>query len=605
MIEKMTRYDFVLLKGEENDFLLKLQELGLVDVNRSSRPVDQESAAMLARAEELKKALKYLEELPEHEAVPFDAEDPVAETFALAGRMSEIDAEISVTEKEIRDVAVWGDFDSGRIGELESLGLRLRFYDVERKGFDRAFPDNVAVQVVHEDSKRIRFVTVSDDPEYSLPYPEIRRPSSDAGKLKIRLEGLRSERGTVLGKLSALKARISGIRKEYAGCVEGLDRYLAREKSGDGVEGHVVLVEGFAPSVNEEELCRSFDEMGVLYLREDAREEDNPPIKLRNNRFSKLFESITGMYGMPDYGEFDPTPILSVFFMLFFAMCMGDAGYGIVLFLFGIALNRKWVDFEMFRGLGTLISILGAATFFVGMVLGTAFGVNLYEAAWVPDTLKSFMISDSIKIMGYSAQMVLAIGIGIFHICLAMIVKTALNTYRKGFRASLGTWGWTLLIVGGVLTAGAGMLMNLDAETVRWAVIGIALVSCLGIFVFNTPGRNPLINIGAGLWDAYQMATGLLGDLLSYIRLYALGLAGGLLGASFNKLGQMVLGDNPTWQWVPFALIIVAGHVLNVLMSSLGAFVHPLRLSFVEYFKNSGYNGEGRCYNPLVKKSED
>jgi V/A-type H+-transporting ATPase subunit I len=108
------------------------------------------------------------------------------------------------------------------------------------------------------------------------------------------------------------------------------------------------------------------------------------------------------------------------------------------------------------------------------------------------------------------------------------------------------------------------------------------------------------MNVGAGLWDTYNMATGILGDVLSYIRLFALGLAGGMLGAAFNDLALMVKGDS-FLTWIPFILILLFGHVLNVLMSALGSFVHPLRLTFVEYFKNAGYEGKGSKYNPLKK----
>jgi V/A-type H+-transporting ATPase subunit I len=102
------------------------------------------------------------------------------------------------------------------------------------------------------------------------------------------------------------------------------------------------------------------------------------------------------------------------------------------------------------------------------------------------------------------------------------------------------------------------------------------------------------------------MATGILGDVLSYIRLYALGLAGGMLGQAFNILGNMIIGDGFTAvNWLPFLLIILFGHVLNIAMSCLGAFVHPLRLTFVEYFKNAGYDGKGQGYNPLTKEKNN
>ena len=205
--------------------------------------------------------------------------------------------------------------------------------------------------------------------------------------------------------------------------------------------------------------------------------------------------------------------------------------------------------------------------------------------------------------MGFDAQMVLAIGIGVFHICLAMIVKALCYTKRFGLSETISVWGWVLLVVGGLIVLAAGMLLELPSEVTKWIIICIGAISALAIYIFNKPGRNPLINIGAGLWDTYNMATGLLGDVLSYVRLYALGLAGGMLGGAFNSIALMVLGEQPTWQWLPFLLILLFGHVLNILMSALGAFVHPLRLTFVEYFKNSGYEGKGELYQPFSKQA--
>jgi len=253
----------------------------------------------------------------------------------------------------------------------------------------------------------------------------------------------------------------------------------------------------------------------------------------------------------------------------------------------------------MFEGLGPIITVLGIGTFVVGLFLGTAFGVSLLDVSWYPDALKSLIISGNVA--GFDVQMVLALGIGVFHICLAMVVKALCYTKRFGLGETISIWGWVLLVVGGLIVAAMSMLLELPTETTKWIIIGIGAVSALAIFVFNKPGRNPLLNIGAGLWDTYNMATGLLGDVLSYVRLYALGLAGGMLGGSFNSIALMVLGENATWQWLPFVLILLFGHVLNILMSSLGAFVHPLRLTFVEYFKNSGYEGKGTLYQPFAK----
>ena len=205
------------------------------------------------------------------------------------------------------------------------------------------------------------------------------------------------------------------------------------------------------------------------------------------------------------------------------------------------------------------------------------------------------------EIAGYSAQMVLALGIGVLHISLAMITKAIWSVRKEGFKNSLSTLGWTLLIVGSVIVLATALVGLVDENTAKLVIIIIAAVSCLGIFLFNKWGRNPLINVGSGLWDTYSMASGLMGDVLSYIRLYALGLSGGMLGSTFNTIAEMVKGSDPTWQWIPFVLILLVGHALNLAMSCLGAFVHPLRLNFVEFFKNSGYEGKGTTYNPLKK----
>ena len=378
-----------------------------------------------------------------------------------------------------------------------------------------------------------------------------------------------------------------------------LDRYLAGVKAESAAENALCCFEGFAPVSCKEQLEDALESADAYYWAEPATKEDNPPIKLRNKRFSKLFEGITAMYGLPVYDEFDPTPILAIFFMLFFALCMGDAGYGIVLILFGVAVNKKWVNIQMFSKIGTLISVLGVATFIIGLLLGTFFGIDLTTAQWVPDGLKKCMLTG--EVAGYDVKMVLALIIGVLHICLAMIVKSVGYVKRFGLKNNLSTLGWTLLVVGIVIVAAVAMLKLVPMDIAKWIVIGIAGVSALGIFIFNKPGRNPLLNIGSGLWDTYQMVTGLLGDVLSYIRLYALGLAGGMLGGAFNDLAAMVGGENSTWQWLFVVLILLFGHVLNILMSCLGAFVHPLRLTFVEYFKNSGYEGKGMRYNPLKK----
>ena len=276
---------------------------------------------------------------------------------------------------------------------------------------------------------------------------------------------------------------------------------------------------------------------------------------------------------------------------------MGDSGYGLVLILLGFVLKKKLG--KSMAGMMNLVITLGVFTTVVGAVLGTFFGVNLFELD-LPEGIKQFMVAGKIEGTTYDKQMLLALLIGVVHICLAMTVKAIGETVRFGFKESLSAWGWLLLVVGFICTGGLTFFEVISAEVSQWAFIIIGGISAIGIYLLNNLRRNVFVNIGAGVWDTYNMATGLLGDTLSYIRLYALGLAGGMLGGVFNQLAFMVNdAAGPALGWFFCGLILVFGHTLNIAMSCLSAFVHPLRLTFVEYFKNSGYDGKGEAYKPF------
>lgn len=605
MISPMTKYSFVLLCGQTEEFLSKIQELGVIDITRSLKPIDETSEKLLAEADEVKKALSVLKNCkgePDKASVSGGSAKDVLDTDE---RIAELRGELTSAKKELVARKPWGEFSSEDLQKLEAKGLQIRFYSCPKKKFDASWGDIQPLQVISETESTVFFVTVAPAGEqYSFPIEPVAAPAGSVNEAEKTLADLQFRLDGENRKLANWKSCIGNLEKTYADRLGELDLYFAEAATEKAVDNYVTVLTGFAPVEDDDRLKKAFDELGVYYTAEAATKEDNPPIKLHNNWFARNFEVLTGMYGMPVYDEFDPTPVLGPFFMLFFAMCMGDAGYGILLMLIALFMKLKMQD----SGLGKmyrLIGFLGGMTFFVGLFLGTFFGMSILSASWAPSWLKALCIDGWFpdgKIAGFPVQMVLAVAIGVLHICLAMIIKTVNFTKRFGFSKTISTWGWTTLIVGGIVVISLGMMEVLSAEVFKWVIIALAAVSGLAIFVFNTPGRNPLVNIGSGLWDTYNMVTGLLGDVLSYIRLYALGLAGGMLGNAFNIMGTMILDiPVPVVNWVFCIVILIFGHVLNLAMSCLGAFVHPLRLTFVEYFKNSGYEGTGAKYNPLVK----
>ena len=588
MITQMKKYTFLVFHREYEAFLEQLREAGVVHITEKAAGMadDQHLQELLAKAEQTRKTIAQ------------GAPDQ------MLSEKANLEQRIAATQKEAARMAIWGDFSAERLEQLRAAGYTLRYFSCAKKLFQEEWGIIVA-----EEGATVYFVQVVKAGEVAVELEACQEQQLNAkssADLQKDVEGLN-------GLLVAQNARIELWAKENIPALEAELKDLQQQIDWKRVtlntetecDGALKLLEGFCPIDQVPALQEMLAKQDVYYQEEDPTAEDNTPIKLRNNKFTQLFESLTGMYGWPNYGEFDPTPVLAPFFLLFFAMCMGDCGYGILLMIIGMLIAKKKLNIEMFDGLGPIITVLGVGTTIVGFFLGTFMGIDLYTASWVPEALKNVMIKGNLELAGssYDIQMVLALCIGVFHICLAMVVKAICYTKQTGFKENIATWGWTLLIVGGLIVAILGMTV-LPAEVFKWTLIAVACVSALGIYIFNTPGRNPLINIGAGLWETYNMATGILGDVLSYIRLYALGLAGGMLGAAFNNLGLMVMGgstEGATWQWLPFVLILVLGHVLNLAMSALGAFVHPLRLSFVEYFKNAGYEGKGTLYQPFKK----
>ncbi len=588
MVTEMTKYGFILMSGEADAFLKKLQEIGMVDITRSVKPIDEQSEKLSYQADIYRKAIVALKEVEPAEFAEKTYGDLAANVLETVNGIESDRNQLTQLRKDLEECQPWGNFDMNDIERLAKQGLKLHFY--KAKAVDPAWKEQYALSEISNDGVNTYFVVVDDQNEYEFPLKELPAPTRDCASIKKEIAALEDDIEQKNKHLSELKCHEDDLRKEMDKMASELDLHLAHVAGEKVAEDYITVFEGFAPVSSEESLRALLDQEDVFYVADKAKVDDNPPIKLKNNKYVSMFELLTDMYGRPKYNEFDPTVFISIFFMLFFAFCMGDMGYGLV--LIGASLGLK----KMLGNIAPLGVTLGIATTVVGFFFHTFFSVDMLQWSWLPEGVKSIMLPS--QIAGFDGTMVLALLVGVVHICLAMIVKTYQATKTKGFANSLGTWGWTLLIVGGVIVGAFALLGVMETSLATWAIIIIGILSALGIFFLNDLHRNPLVNMGVGLWDTYQMVTGLLGDVLSYLRLYALGLAGAKLGEAFNAIGVQALGDGGV-NWIFFILIVVIGHVLNIAMCVLGAFVHPLRLNFLEFFKNSGYEGSGRNYNPL------
>ncbi len=400
-----------------------------------------------------------------------------------------------------------------------------------------------------------------------------------------------------------LREKITGIRKTiYSLSLETnrlevamrdkaceLDLYLAGQSSSREAEGTIALLTGFAPVENRDTIKVALETEGVYYLIEEAVKADNPPVKLKNNFFARLYEPIGDLYMLPKYGELDLTPYFAPFYMLFFGLCLGDMGYGLVL-LIGSTIAK--LKFKKFRGYLTLIQFLGLGAVIMASLSGVFFGASLKDLIPMPDSIKELFFTD-LKMFWF------AIVFGLFQIVFARLLNAVYSIITKGWQYGMNNIGWSILIVWASLKYASNMSEDI---TVPLFMNYVAIAGAFLILAFSSDSKNIFARLGSGVvafWDV----TSLFGDMLSYIRLFGLGTAGAILGMVVNSVAISMSGI-PYMGWFLAALMLLVGHLLVLMLSTLGAFVHPMRLTFVEFYKNASFAGGGRAFRPLVKEQQ-
>lgn len=597
MITKMTKYSFIVFHQEVATFLSKVQELGMVDITRENKAVDAHSREMFDLTGRYAASIKSLSALKESLAEVTASELPVnstsspEETLLLAEKLMENRELWSADEKSLlreREEALpWGQYNLNDIKKIEELGFTLHFYAISETNFNEDWDKEHILQIISRDKGKCYFaILVPKNQELNFKYSEIKFPSLSYDLIDRKIDELRSRIATNNSQLAALTAKISDLESGMAKVKATLDLYLAGTSSVKEAEGSIAVMTGFAPVEHKEELSAFFGSTDVYFIEEEAVIEDNPPIKLKNTFFTRLFEPIGELYMLPKYGELDLTPYFAPFYMLFFGLCLGDMGYGLILMIAGTIGKIKM---PAMRGYMTLVQFLGLGSFIMPMLNGVFFGAKIGEVFPVPDAVKGFFFSD-IKMFWF------AIIFGLFQIVFARMVNAVDSMIRKGWQYGMHNIGWSIVVIWASLAYAGTMMPDLAVPAfVNYiGYLGLALI----IFFSSTEG-NIFSRMLKGTFALYDI-TGIFGDMLSYIRLFGLGTAGGILGMVVNSVAMNMSGI-PYVGWFFTGLMLLIGHTAVLLLSSLGAFVHPMRLTFVEFYKNAGFGGGGKAFRPLAK----
>ena len=611
MISKMIRYDIVLYAGEQERFINELRELGLVDITTSGWEPSENDRSVLLSIEAHNKAVEYLKDFSKSSEYDANAqlfangEEAYEAYVAAREERTRLQQEMARLQKLADDIAPWGCYSEEDITKLAERGVTLRYFTTQPSTFDKMldeWSETMTISEIARTQSTVYFVVVATDSSaVVVDGQEVRLPSKDSEALKAEIAELAQANKALDATFSRAAVSVELIEDSAATIKEQLQGLKVDATAQREADGELIVLEGWAEADTAEKVDKMLEEYpNLVYMRRDATIDDEAPVKLKNNKFAKLFELIGAMYALPKYGTLDLTPIFGPFYMLFFAICLCDAGYGLVLLALGLTL--LWKGGEKLRQAAWLSVVCASATVAFGFYANSFFGLAISDYAPV------------IKFLDFQNQFFsISLAIGVFQILVGMAINIYMQAKLFGFTSTFGLLGWFIILLSGSLAIGLPMfglaIPGFDASSpVFYALVGIGAVLML---LLNNIKRNPLINIGAGLWDTYNNITGLLSDVLSYIRLFAIGLSGGVLAQVFNSLALGLSGldagiDGSPWyvvaiQIVAASAILLIGHGINLFMSAISSFVHPMRLTFVEFYKNAGFEMGQRSFDPVRK----
>ena len=665
MIAPMKKYSFLVFHKEYPDFLKELGRLGILHViERGSESGEENLKEQREELHRIEKAIDYLKknqktDKPETKNASQDKSvgDILAEIDTYNAEKSQLESYLVELDKEMKHSLPWGEYDKDALNNLRAYGLKIRLYHCSIKKFDPEWEEKYYLFRINTFGGKIYFAIVLKVDE------QINIDAIQEKPARLPLSELEIEQRETIQTLEKITSRLGDMANNYTSTLERKKEQLESEINLSIVYGEtekasddrLMILEGWVPASSQEDLKKLVDERNILSLVTPPKEGEFPPVQLKNKKFSKLFEPISKLFDLPAYNELDLTPYFAPFFMLFFGFCLGDAGYGVFFILFALILKRK-VKKE-FRPYLSLAQYFGIATILFGLLSGTFFGINLIDSGYtltsasieklektdLPSTLinglkemegtyykgraeflgaaSTTVGEDALK--GYEKEILknaepgipfigsfrylmqdslsmfyLSMLIGGLQILFGIFVKVMNVTRRKGFKYALSTLGWFILMISLVLYY-SGLF---GSQVLTWLFYALLAVSGVLIFLLNNPDSNIFARIGSGIWDSYGMVTGVFGDLLSYIRLFALGISSAILGFVFNDISLQLL-NIPYIGWLFFLILLLFGHSINIFLATLGGFIHPMRLTFVEFYKNAGFEGGGKEYKPFIIKN--
>ncbi|MEQ9249163.1 MAG: V-type ATPase 116kDa subunit family protein [Cytophagales bacterium] len=599
MKAKMKKATFMIYHRDTQQILNSLQEKGLVHLDIQSTDENEASQELSKYISKIESILDEMDE-HSHQADDLKASEVLEDYDLLNDKVSEYSELLEKYQKDFRLLKPWGNIKWKRIRTIEELNWTFNFYIAPSNSFLQIEDDPYVLEVARKGGN-VYFVNIQPlDRSKSLPFEQLELPKLPLGEVGRLLSQTEEEIIKLQQSIQSLSKYRNVLEKHLSELLDKLMILNASNSMNEAGEGRIKYINAWFPLEMESKIQKELETLDLAYEIKDPGEQDDVPVVLKNNTYNKIFENITKVYQLPNYHELDLTPFIGVFYPIFFAYCLGDAGYGIVLSL--LAVWAYLGPLKKMKTVALLGLVLGIATTFVGIIKsGTVFGLSIAETKNIPlfDSLSKYIfITDNQDFIFNAFNVSLMIGL------VQILVGVVLSFYRKlkyqSFSMAIPMVAKFLIISSSVaLFLGASQEMELLMPFV--GLSKVALLLGIVILLFTHDFSIPVVSrVMKGLLEVFFVFTGILGDSLSYIRLFALGVSSSILGLVVNQIGAPLL-ESGILGIIGGIVFLIFGHALNFAIAFLGALIHPLRLTFVEFYGNAQFEGGGKEFKPFKK----
>ncbi len=582
MIIEMKKINVITQSKDAVSTIERMGRLGVLHIEHENMPSNDDIEDLRDNRQALIRVLTVLEDLQEGNEEHGSPGKLVAEINHLLDRKDALRENITQIKKEIEKWKDWGDFEPELLDDLKSKKIWVRLCKAEKNKIKEA-PEEVVVNEIFNKGTMV-YCAVASQKEIDLPFDTIETiPEKSLGEMRKELDSLKkslAEADDEIRSISKYRKSLLRYEKELNSAIE-----FNKVSAGMGSYENLSYLKGYCPvdKVSNIEETAAKEKWGLTV--EDPSSEDKVPTLIRNPKWIRIIKPVFKVINtIPGYREMDISLWFLLFFSVFFGMLIGDAGYGVLFFILNLIAHLKLKNKTKDKSVFLLIYVLSLCAIIWGALTGTFFG-----QAWLPTTVKPFApaLTDSANVQA------LCFLIGAVHLSVAHLWRFARK--MPSLRA-FAEAGWVCMIWGAYFLAKSLILGEVFPDIGKWFFIS----GSLAIVLLTNPSKNIFRGIGSGIGDLLLNVINSFTDVVSYVRLFAVGAASVAVADAFNQMA-MGVGFNGVLSGFIAAFILLFGHTLNIALGGMAILVHGVRLNVLEFSSHLNMEWSGTEYKPFTR----